>query len=836
MNTKVFDQTIKNREEIDDTFRGIPAEVYALYDVCVDTKRSSDGAFVFPLMRNNNVVGYKCRNVSFKKFWCEGDTSPLFGSHVVPSYDALVITEGEFDAMAAYHMLEGQAACVSIAHGASGVKKDIEANLSFIKKFSDVYLCFDNDEAGQKGLEQAVSLLPNAYVIDLGDYKDPNEILEKGDITYFQEAITNAQPAAKVVKPAQVETKTGDVDQRALSLPSELLGFSAAEIAREVKEAHKDPRYRKGVSFGIPALDACTGGAKPGEIKIFVGETGCGKTTLVRSMAHNLMLRDQKVMWLSLEMPRFRLLELFVENYHRRDYDELTPEQIDEATQWLGQRLYINDSLTLRNAEDFATWLAAVKLQLGVDAVVIDHLSLLIADKRDWLETERFLMTINDTCIRHRLAILAVAQFGKDKDIKGSSGINQISSATVRIDRKYNSPVSKITLMKPYRYAKDSTLFTEFYLKYDPDSRTYEEIPEDEANVINTQASTSRGESVKERFQRKLKERARATYEELKAQRRAEAAAENTSNQVLEETTSHTVEDNTSVLDGDVQDQADVSDTVPNTPVEEVDPPLTQAQAFLQRLQERRKQQEQQRVTKVNESLERIRAMKKAKPDPKKEAREIYEKLKAQRRAEYAQRLAEQAAAQQASAENTQDTQPVPKEETTATQDTTNETLSLEPEPTQEIQPVAEDTTGEKTSDMETTTNDQETSEETENKEDQSTEQSGTTAPEVSEPLGEANQAPEEPVRESSSGTESPSEDDLRRERAILDSYTQIYAGFLDYIKERQDHLHRGEGVFKVLRPGQTPEDFRAESLARLAAFAREIEQINKSTKKDNVR
>ena len=103
----------------------------------------------------NGVIGDAKKGIEF------------FGQWVVTpeKYKRVIVMEGEIDAMTGFHVMsshdkypEHYAGCVSVPSGAniSGIKPQLD----YLNKFSEIYLAFDNDEAGEKLLEKAVKLLP----------------------------------------------------------------------------------------------------------------------------------------------------------------------------------------------------------------------------------------------------------------------------------------------------------------------------------------------------------------------------------------------------------------------------------------------------------------------------------------------------------------------------------------------------------------------------------------------------------------------------------------------------------------------------------------------------
>ena len=88
------------------------------------------------------------------------------------------ITEGEFDALAAFQMLGSRYPTVSIRRGATGAVKDVTEAFSWLDTFDNVVIAFDNDKPGQEASKLVAELFAHkALVVKLTKYKDANEAL-----------------------------------------------------------------------------------------------------------------------------------------------------------------------------------------------------------------------------------------------------------------------------------------------------------------------------------------------------------------------------------------------------------------------------------------------------------------------------------------------------------------------------------------------------------------------------------------------------------------------------------------------------------------------------------
>jgi len=122
----------------------------------------------------------------------------LFNLNAVDQYNDLVIVEGYLDALHA----EAKGIKNIAALGAAKISKPAieQALRRGAKSFT---LCLDGDEAGQEGIEKAISHLLEynvykVYVVDLttahGEKVDPDSLIKEYGIEALNDAIANAQP------------------------------------------------------------------------------------------------------------------------------------------------------------------------------------------------------------------------------------------------------------------------------------------------------------------------------------------------------------------------------------------------------------------------------------------------------------------------------------------------------------------------------------------------------------------------------------------------------------------------------------------------------------------
>lgn len=147
----------------------------------------------YPYTNKGKVVAYKVRHIETKRMWSVGNQRDvdLFGweQAIKTGAKRLIITEGELDAVAVEAILnmytkagymDFKPAVVSLPHGSGGAFKDLSKAAPAISKFfKEVVLCFDQDDAGETAVGEAMKVLPNAMTANL-PAKDANDCLVQG--------------------------------------------------------------------------------------------------------------------------------------------------------------------------------------------------------------------------------------------------------------------------------------------------------------------------------------------------------------------------------------------------------------------------------------------------------------------------------------------------------------------------------------------------------------------------------------------------------------------------------------------------------------------------------
>lgn len=236
----------------------------------LDWKIAADekGNIIFPFYRDEELVYVKFRKPrrhekgDGAKEWPIANTEPiLFGMDMTTFNKPLVITEGEFDALAIYEA--GYSNVVSVPAGCNNLEW-VNLCWDWLEKFNQIILFGDADEPGlemvsvlSKRLGEDRCMIPKEYpefILNGKDYnricKDANEILMCYGPEFLKNMVESCEPAP--IKGVLELSKIPFVDPTTV------------------------PR----LLTKIPALDNMIGGFGEGSLTIISGKRGEGRTLL----------------------------------------------------------------------------------------------------------------------------------------------------------------------------------------------------------------------------------------------------------------------------------------------------------------------------------------------------------------------------------------------------------------------------------------------------------------------------------------------------------------------------------------------------------------------------
>jgi len=331
-----------------------------------------DGCILWPVYDDaGELIDVKRRTLAGKGFFHEVDARPgLVGMHLIPDdADSLLIVEGEIDAMSATEY--GMFSVVSMP-GGTGDLRWVEEWLPWLDRFKEILIGLDDDEAGRKcSVELAKRIGHWRTAVVKWPMKDLNECLVAGILG--SEIIVAIEDATVITPDALV---------------------SILDCEDDIVAAFQDDGRLVGTSSGLRGLDGILRGFRPGEITVWTGANGSGKSTVLGQITSNFIVHaDERVCVATLELPvpRYsRWLVMQTAGSHKLD-----ETMVRETVRQLGAGLWFLDHVgTLEVDRLLEVWTYArrrydvrhfvvdsmMRLKLGVDdytaqKVTVDRLA-----------------------------------------------------------------------------------------------------------------------------------------------------------------------------------------------------------------------------------------------------------------------------------------------------------------------------------------------------------------------------------------------------------------------------------------------------------------------------
>jgi twinkle protein len=374
-------------------------------------------AVSFPYYRNGELINVKYRSIKEKAFWAIKDAELILFNRDNIMDDKLVICEGEFDAMALHQYGLG---AVSVPGGASNIQW-VESEWDYLETFSLIYLCYDNDDAGQQGARDlAVKLGEWRCKLVTLPFKDANECLMKG---IGKDAIDSCFDSAVDFKPDSLVTPMFFVE-RVQNL------------------------FRKGVGlFGTKTpwekVNNILKGWRDGELTVWSGQNGSGKSTILNQVFIDLAEKGVKTCIYSGEMPPERYLRWAIIQYLENEAP--SPDRVKSTLEWLSSRVLILNITSGIEQDKLLSDFEYASKRYGMKHFIIDSLMKINFSAQDeYRQQKDFTNKLCGFVKKHGVHVHLVAHPRKTEsdddvmgkvDIKGSSHITDLADNVIVLHR-----------------------------------------------------------------------------------------------------------------------------------------------------------------------------------------------------------------------------------------------------------------------------------------------------------------------------------------------------------------------------------------------------------------
>lgn len=386
VNKKDNNFTPQQTTQIAKRIRGISSSIFSKYSYYLDDN-DLDVHVINHRDTEGNIVAQKLRYPD-KTFKWKGNAKAAvpFGMNLWRSGGKrITITEGELDCLSIAEALDGKYPVISINNGANSAKKELTPHLEYINSFDEIVLWFDSDAPGRKAVQEVSSLFPpgKVYVCQAGNYKDANDVL-------------NNKSKAGVLS-VYYENK--------LYTPSGIVNANEGGFDSFMEDSESDEVYdTQYTNLNI---------AK-GAITTFVSGSGMGKSTIVREIGHNLMMKHNLTIGhVALEENNsvskrayigIELNEQLVKKTTWHDYktNPKNTEKLKEAYDNVigNNRLYLYNHFGSLDSDSLLSKLRYLAVGASCDVIILDHISIVVSGLDDMGDNERRVIDVLMTKLR----------------------------------------------------------------------------------------------------------------------------------------------------------------------------------------------------------------------------------------------------------------------------------------------------------------------------------------------------------------------------------------------------------------------------------------------------
>lgn len=381
------------------------------------------------------VCSQKVRAGSKENQFTEGMWSDgvLFGQHLFSGGGRYVtITEGEFDAAAAYQMMGSKYPVVSIRNGAKSASRDCKKHYQWIDSFDTIVICFDGDEAGQAAAREVAALFAGKSRImrHSPDYKDANDYLEHGRAQEF----TAGWWAAETYTPEGI-----------------VAGSSLWEMVNK-------PNEKPSAMYKWEGLNKITYGIRQHELVTLAAGSGVGKSQVMREILyHVLHSTEDNIGCIFLEESIAKTAKSIMslaanKRLHLPDVEVTAEEMRDSFDKTMGtDRLFFYDLFGSTSVENIVAQVRYLSKAHDCKYVFLDHLSIIVSSQENGDERKAIdeVMTKLRTLTQETgIALFLVSHLrrptGKGHeegaatalaDLRGSASIAQLSDIVLGFER-----------------------------------------------------------------------------------------------------------------------------------------------------------------------------------------------------------------------------------------------------------------------------------------------------------------------------------------------------------------------------------------------------------------
>ena len=377
---------------------------------------------------------------------------------------SITIVEGEDDAPSAYFMLGEKYPVVSLP--SAGISRTLLENChKYLDSFSEIVVCTDSDEAGDRAAKKIAAAFPNKVSrVSMTKHKDPNDFLVNGDQKDFLFAWHNRQKF---------------VPQGIYNTSEQFTGILSAE---EMNDYLPTP---------CETLNDTVKGLMRGHLTVLTGPEGQGKTEVLRWFEYDILKnhKDVPIAVLHMEESKKTCLTSYAcyeLGANLRDPDHSVPqEDIEKAVSDLtsSNNLYLFDFGIEEDPLEILDKVRYFSEVCGCHYIFIDPIQQLSYGKNTDDTEERTLSRIavqlEKLATDLNIGIILTTHVNDDGQTRSSRMIGKSASVRIDLSRDHMNPDPDVRNQTKLSVSKNRPVGKTGFagqLEFDPDTFTLKEF------------------------------------------------------------------------------------------------------------------------------------------------------------------------------------------------------------------------------------------------------------------------------------------------------------------------------------------------------------------------
>lgn len=297
------------------------------------------GNIVFPYYENGELVMMKFRPAKKigkgeRKAWREEGGKPiLWGMDLCTPDLPIIITEGEIDTLSCYEA--GLKNVVSVPSGAEDFTW-LELCWEWLKQFTTIILFGDNDEPGNEMVRKLILKLGDFKLLTVqNNHKDANELL------FFE----GSEAVKKAVEKAKEVPVHGLIDL------ADVIPLDVTKIPK--------------VLSSIPHINKIIGGFMMGDVSIWTGKRGQGKSTITGQILIDAVDEGEKVCaysgelradrfqyWINLQAAGPKNIISYFDKQREKEIQYVDKVIMERIKEWYRGKFWLYDNSIIGKSEE----------------------------------------------------------------------------------------------------------------------------------------------------------------------------------------------------------------------------------------------------------------------------------------------------------------------------------------------------------------------------------------------------------------------------------------------------------------------------------------------------